>query len=99
MNKIGVKMNIHVSNLSRETAESDLREAFEGHGQVSSVNIIKDKHSGESKGFGFVEMPTKVQAEAALAGLHGTTLNGRTLSLSEARPRAAAYSDSDSRNW
>jgi RNA recognition motif-containing protein len=92
-------MNIHVSNLSRETAECDLRQAFEGHGQVSSVNIIKDKHSGESKGFGFVEMPTNVQAEAAISGLHGTTLNGRTLSLSVARPRAAANPNFDSRNW
>jgi len=80
-------MNIHVGNLSRDTAESDLRQAFEGHGQVTSVNIIKDKYSGESKGFGFVEMPTKTEAEAAITNLNGKDLNGRTLNVSEARPR------------
>jgi RNA recognition motif-containing protein len=92
-------MNIHVSNLARETAENDLRQAFEGHGQVSSVSIVRDKHSGESKGFGFVEMPTTVQAEAAISELHGSKLNGRTLSLSQARPRAAVNPDLDKKNW
>jgi RNA recognition motif-containing protein len=92
-------MNIYVSNLARETAENDLRLAFEGHGQVSSVSIVRDKHSGESKGFGFVEMPTTVQAEAAISDLHGSKLNGRTLSLSQARPRAAVNPDLDKKNW
>lgn len=92
-------MNIHVGNLSRETAESDLRQAFEGHGQVSSVNIIKDKYSGESKGFGFVEMPTQVQAEAAISNLHGKEMNGRTLSVSEARPRTENRSGGGNRSW
>jgi RNA recognition motif-containing protein len=92
-------MNIHVGNLSRDTAESDLRQAFEGHGQVTSVNIIKDKYSGESKGFGFVEMPTQVQAEAAISGLHGKEMNGRTLNISEARPRTENRSDSRNRSW
>lgn len=92
-------MNIHVSNLARETAENELRQAFEGHGQVSSVNIVRDKHSGESKGFGFVEMPTTVQAEAAIADLHGSKLNGRTLSLSLARPRASFDRGIENTNW
>ena len=92
-------MNIHVGNLARSTAESDLREAFEGHGQVSSVNIIRDKHTGESKGFGFVEMPTAVQAEAAMSDLHGTKLNGRTLSLSQAKPRVALNNDIENKYW
>jgi RNA recognition motif-containing protein len=80
-------MNIYVGNLSRDTAEGDLRQAFEAHGQVATVSIIKDKYSGESKGFGFVEMPTKTEAEAAITNLNGKDLNGRTLNVSEARPR------------
>lgn len=80
-------MNIYVGNLSRDTAEADLRQAFEAHGQVATVSIIKDKYSGESKGFGFVEMPAKAEAEAAITNLNGKELNGRTLNISEARPR------------
>ena len=81
-------MNIYVGNLSREVAEDELRQAFEAFGQVTSVNIIKDRYSGESRGFGFVEMSTKSEAQAAINGLNGTSLGERTLSVSEARPRA-----------
>lgn len=81
-------MNIYVGNLSREVTEDELRKAFEAFGQVSSVSIIKDRYSGESRGFGFVEMPTKTEAQAAINGLNGTTLMERTLTVSEARPRA-----------
>jgi cold-inducible RNA-binding protein len=81
-------MNIYVGNLSSETGEDDLRQAFEGFGQVSSVNIIKDKFTNESRGFGFVEMPSKEEAMAAISGLNGTELQGRTLNVNEARPRA-----------
>jgi len=81
-------MNIYVGNLSRQTSENDLRAAFESHGQVSSVSIIKDKYSGESKGFGFVEMPSKEEAETAIRNLNGKDLDGRTLNISEARPRS-----------
>ena len=81
-------MNIYVGNLSRETTEDELRQAFEAFGQVTSVNIIKDRYSGESRGFGFVEMATKSEAQAAINGLNGTSLGERTLSVSEARPRA-----------
>jgi len=81
-------MNIYVGNLSRETTEDELRQAFEAFGEVSSVSIIKDRYSGESRGFGFVEMATKSEAEAAISGLNGTSLGERTLSVNEARPRS-----------
>lgn len=80
-------MNIYIGNLSREVTEDELRQAFEAFGQVTSVNVIKDRYSGESRGFGFVEMATKSEAQAAITGLNGTSLGERTLSVSEARPR------------
>lgn len=80
-------MNIHVGNLSRDTTEDDLREVFEAFGQVTSVNIIKDKYSGESREFGFVEMPSKDEAQAALDGLNGKELKEKTIIVNEARPR------------
>ena len=80
-------MNIYIGNLSREVTEDELRQAFEPFGQVTSVNVIKDRYSGESRGFGFVEMSTKSEAQAAINGLNGTSLGERTLSVSEARPR------------
>jgi RNA recognition motif-containing protein len=80
-------MNIYVGNLSREATEIDLREAFEAFGHVSSVKIITDKYTGESRGFAFVEMPTKTEAESAITGLNDKELKGRTLSVNEARPR------------
>ncbi len=81
-------MNIYVGNLSYEVTEEDLRQAFGAFGQVESVNIIKDKYSGESKGFGFVEVPDKAEAQSALEGLNGKELKGRALKVSEARPRS-----------
>lgn len=81
-------MNIYVGNLPREATEEDIRKAFEAFGQVASVTIIKDKFSGESRGFGFVEMPSKTEAQAALEGLNGKELMGRTLTINEARPRS-----------
>ena len=80
-------MNIYVGNLSREVTEDDLRQAFEAFGKVESANAIKDKSSGEPRGFGFVEMPAKAEAEAAIAGLNGKELKGQTLNVKEARPR------------
>ena len=80
-------MNIYVGNISHQTAESGLRQAFEKYGEVSTVNLISDKFSGQPKGFGFVEMPSKDQAQAAIAGLNGQELDGRTLNVNEARPR------------
>jgi len=84
---VEVKMNIYAGNLSRETTEKDLREAFEAFGQVASVKIITDKYTGESRGFGFVEMPTKTEGESAVTGLNDKELKGRTLNVNEARPR------------
>jgi len=81
-------MNIYVGNLSYEITEEDLQEAFAAFGQVESVRIIKDKYSGRSKGFGFVEMPAKGEAESAIEGLNGKELKGRTLNVNEARPRS-----------
>ena len=80
-------MNIYVGNLSRETTEDDLRQAFETLGQVESVNIIKDRFSGESRGFGFVEMPSKQEAQKAIEEMNGKDLMGRALNVNEARPR------------
>jgi RNA recognition motif-containing protein len=81
-------MNIYAGNLSREVTEEDLRQAFEAFGQVESAAVIKDKYSGESKGFGFVEMPAKAEGQSAINGLNGTELKGRTLNVNEARPRS-----------
>ncbi len=80
-------MNIYVGNLPFGTTEESLRSAFESFGEVSSVNIIKDKFSGESRGFGFVEMSDNDQGNAAISGLNGQDFEGRTLKVSEARPR------------
>jgi RNA recognition motif-containing protein len=80
-------MNIYVGNLSREITEEDLRQAFEAFGQVATITIIKDKFSGESRGFGFVEMPAKAEAQSAIAGLNGKDLKGRNLNVNEAKPR------------
>lgn len=92
-------MNIYLGNLSREVTEEDLRHAFEGFGQVVSVSIIKDKFSGESRGFGFLEMPNKVEARAAISGLNGKELKGRTLSVNEARPRYEDRRGGRRRSW
>jgi RNA recognition motif-containing protein len=80
-------MNIYIGNLSYDTAEEDVRQAFQGHGEVAGVSIISDNHTGTSKGFGFVEMPTQQEAEAAIQALNETELHGRTIKVSEARPR------------
>jgi RNA recognition motif-containing protein len=81
-------MNIYVGNLSFDVTEEELRQAFEAYGQVESATIVKDKFSGQSRGFGFVEMPTKAEAMSAISGLNGKDLNGRTLNVNEARPRS-----------
>ena len=80
-------MNIYVGNLSQDVNEDDLRQAFEALGQVESVNIIKDRFSGESRGFGFVEMPSKDEARKAIDELNGKDLKGKTLNVNEARPK------------
>ncbi|MDD5328173.1 MAG: RNA-binding protein [Phycisphaerae bacterium] len=80
-------MNIYVGNLAPQATEDDLKKAFEAFGQVESANIIKDKFSGESRGFGFVQMPSKQEAQDAIEKMNGTDLMGRTVNVNEARPR------------
>ncbi|WP_349255414.1 RNA recognition motif domain-containing protein [Spectribacter acetivorans] len=80
-------MNIYVGNLPWGSSEDDLRAAFEAYGEVSSAKIITDRESGRSRGFGFVEMPDKGSAEAAIQGLNETDFQGRNLRVNEARPR------------
>ena len=81
-------MNIYVGNLDRNVTEDELRQAFEVFGQVSSATVIKDKYTHESRGFGFVEMPTQSEGQAAITGLNDTELNGRALRVDQARDRA-----------
>lgn len=80
-------MNIYVGNLPRTVNENDLRETFQAFGEVSTASIIKDKFSGESRGFGFIEMPNKGEAEKAISMLNGKDLKGRTATVNEAKPR------------
>lgn len=80
-------MNIYCGNLSRDVTEEDLREAFETFGQVASITIIKDKFSGEPRGFGFVEMLAKVEGQSAIDGLNDKELKGKAIKVNEARPR------------
>jgi len=80
-------MNIYVGNLPRAIREEELKEAFQAFGEVQSAAIIKDKFSGESRGFGFVEMPNKEEADKAIASLNGKDFKGRPLTVNEARPR------------
>ena len=84
-------MNIYVGNLSYEVTEEDLKEAFEVFGEVESVRVIKDNYTGRSKGFGFVEMPAKDEAQSAIDELNDTELKGRTLKVNEARPRSEGH--------
>jgi len=80
-------MNIYVGNLAYEVTESDIRTEFEAFGEVTSVAIIKDNYSGQSKGFGFVEMPKLQEGQAAIAGLNGKKLKERAITVNGARPR------------
>jgi RNA recognition motif-containing protein len=88
-----IRMNIYVGNLSYEVTEEDLKQAFERFGDVDSARVIKDKYTGKSKGFGFVLMADKAQAESALQGLNGEDLKGRSLNVNEARPRSEGHRD------
>jgi cold-inducible RNA-binding protein len=81
------RMNIYVGNMSFDTTEDSLRQAFEAFGEVTKVNIIADKYSGKPRGFGFVEMSSDDEARAAIAGLNGQDVDGRELNVNEAKPR------------
>jgi RNA recognition motif-containing protein len=89
-------MNIYVGNLSFEVNEDELRQAFEAHGQVTSANVITDKFTGRSRGFGFVEMAKEDEARTAIETLNGTDLKGRQINVNEARPRNNGSRD---RSW
>jgi RNA recognition motif-containing protein len=80
-------MNIYVGNIPRGVTETELRELFQAFGEISSASVIKDKFSGESRGFGFVEMPNKEEGQKALSALNGKDFKGRPLTVNEARPR------------
>lgn len=81
-------MKIYLGNLSYEVTEEDLKTALEQFGQVESVTIISDKHSGRSKGFGFAQMTSRTEAQAAIEGLNGKELKGRSLNVNEARAQS-----------
>ena len=81
-------MKIYVGNLSYEVTEDELRQEFAAYGEVTSASIPTDKYSGRPRGFGFVEMASKSEGEAAISGLNGKTLKERTMVVSEARPRS-----------
>ena len=80
--------NIYVGNMSYDTTQERLQTLFEAHGEVTSVNVITDRYSGRPRGFAFVEMATEEAANAAIAALNGQDVDGRTLTVNEAKPRA-----------
>lgn len=89
-------MNIYVGNLAYGVTDADLRELFSASGEVSSASVITDKFSGESKGFGFVEMPGANEARAAIKSLNEHPLKGRNMRVNEAKPREARPARSNS---
>ena len=81
-------MNIYVGNLPYNISEDDLKGTFSEFGEVETVNIIKDKFSGQSKGFGFVEMPSNSEADKAIKALNDTALKGRNIKVNQAKPKS-----------
>ena len=90
-------MNIYVSNIAYTATEQDLRQLFEPYGVVDTINIITDRYTGQSRGFGFVEMPDSAAAKAAIQGVQGKELAGRPLTVNEAKPREPRREPSRSR--
>jgi RNA recognition motif-containing protein len=80
-------MNMYIGNLSYDLTEEELRGIFSEYGEVSSVNIITDKYTGKSKGFGFIDMPNNSEADQAIKALNGTLLKDRTIKVNQARPK------------
>jgi RNA recognition motif-containing protein len=89
-------VNIYVGNLSFDTTESELQQAFAHYGTVSTARVATDRETGRARGFGFVEMPSQAESQAAIAGLNGTDLQGRTLTVNEAKPREDRFSSGTS---
>jgi len=81
-------MNIYVGNLAREVSSEDLKAEFSAFGEVATASVIKDKFTGEPRGFGFVEMPSKEQGQAAITALNGKDMKGKALTVNEARPKS-----------
>lgn len=92
-------MNIYVGNLAYSVTEDELRAAFSQFGSVTSVNVITDKFSGQSKGFGFVEMADDSEADAAIKALNDTSLNGRNMRVNQARPREQRPARNSGGRW
>ncbi len=92
-------MNIYIGNLSQQANEEDLRKAFEAFGNVKSANIIKDKFSGTSKGFAFVEIEAKTEAQAAIQELNGSELKGTRIIVNEARPKSDNRRSGGNSRW
>lgn len=80
-------MDIYVGNLSYDVTEDELKQVFENYGEIHSVKIIKDRYTGRSKGFGFIEMPAEDEAKEAISNVNGTSLNGREIKVNKAQPR------------
>ena len=87
-------MNIYVGNLAYEAGDEDLCKAFESFGEVAKATVIKDRFTGRSKGFGFVEMPNETEAKAAIEGMNGKDIKGRSVKVNEARPKTEGGRDS-----
>jgi len=92
-------MNIYVGNLSYAVTQDELRDAFAVYGAVDSANLITDKFTGESKGFGFVEMPNNAEADAAIKALNETPLKGRPLRVNQAKPRGERPARHQAHRW
>ena len=84
------KLNIYIGNLARDVTEEDLRKTFSAYGKITDVKVIKDRESGEPKGFGFVEMPLDAEARSAIKNLNGTELKGQTVKVSQAKSRISS---------
>jgi RNA recognition motif-containing protein len=90
---------LYVGNMSFDTTESDLRNAFETHGDVQSVNVVTDRETGRPRGFAFVEMSSDKEAQAAIDGLNGQDLQGRALNVNVAKPRQPRDGGGRRDNW
>lgn len=87
-------MNIYVGRISSHSTEKEIKKVFEAYGEISSIELIKDRYTDELKGFGYIEMPKKAEAEAAIAGLNGKEFNGKKLTVNEARSHQNSYKGS-----
>ena len=90
-------MNIYVGRLSYEVTEEDLQDAFKAFGEVVSVKVIKDEYNGKSKGFGFIEMPARIEANKAIKELNNTELKGKVIMVNQANPRRGGNRNSRGR--